>query len=76
MKPSIKYAVIFGVMGFFISLFTTWVAFGFVWLFVAGDNPSPVQELIGNIITFGVFIIAWFFTIYLGYRLGKDKEKS
>ena len=75
-RPRTKYAIIFGIIGFFTSFFVMWFIFGFVWLFIAGDNPSPIQELIGNIILWGFFVVTWFFTTYLGYRLGKDNEKS
>jgi len=74
-RPRTKYILIFGLASFFVSYFVYMLAVGFAWLFVFGDGPtSLIQDLLSMLIIYGAPLLAWLFTIYLGYRLSLDKE--
>lgn len=76
MKTRTKYMIVLGIIGLFVSYFVASIVFGVILLLVFGDTPpTPTQNSFFSIIAKGIFIITWLLLIYLGYRLGSNKEK-
>ncbi len=81
MRTRTKYAIIFGIIGFFISLVVFFISGFMAWAMFIGDAPgagsdSPIAGLMIYFMFFGIPIISWFLIVFLGYKLGKAKEKS
>jgi len=76
MNNRIRYALLFGVPGFFLATLAALVLFGgaagFLWLFVFGDDPWPAAtQTFLPAVFLSVFLASWAGIIACGYRYGK-----
>jgi hypothetical protein len=81
MKKRFIYSLLFGVLGFFVSLLIVFVIFGavagFLWLYVFGDDPWPSStEKILPILFILAFFVLWTTFIMVGFVIGKNLEKD
>lgn len=82
MRTKIRYSIVFGIWGFFLSLLAAFVfggiALSFLYFFLIGDsdpyNLSYLLELVPAIIGVLTIICATLLSIVYGYRFGKKRE--
>lgn len=81
MRKRYLYSLIFGIPGFFVSVFISSIIFGGIagvlWLFVFGDNPWPAYaDTLLAILFVLVFLTVWLATITLGFIIGRRLEQN